>query len=216
MSVSTFVRRANAAIETVPAERFRSRRGEIKGLVEEVLPLAAFLKHLDVPSRRVKARLAPDDDDHDARIQVAGPEVDKGFLDATYFVEITTAASPVDYLRREALNRNGFAFGGTDIRREGSRLRGDDRIISQAVAVDGEAAVRDATVWVKNRIEVKSRRSYPKPCILLVNLEPDRRLTLPEWCTLTLDAATVVQPDVFKAIYAIDWQAPAVHAIAGG
>jgi hypothetical protein len=216
MSVPTFVRRANTAVEGASAEHFRSRSGELKGLIEEVLPLATFLKHLEIPSRRVTARLSSDDADHDAQIKVAGPEVDRGFLRAHYFVEITTAASPVEYLRREALNRNGFAFGGSDIRREGSRFRGDDRIISKAVAVDGEAAARDATTWGKDRIEAKSRKHYPTPCILLINVEPEKRLTLGEWYALTSSSTSIVQPGVFSSIYVIDWQAPAAHAIGPG
>lgn len=207
LTVPVFVRRAYAALEALDGDayRWRSTKEGIKELVEEVIPLAALLKHLEIPNRHLRCRFIGGDRGHDAEIKISGPEVNHDFWAPHYFVELTTALSPYDYLHREALIRYGSVFGGTDISRIGSKKRGDDQIVSRAQAQDGEAPMHNATAWVKERLAAKAEKTYPSPCILVVNVEPDRPLNLGEWAELAREVYSSVDRDRFKMTFVVNW-----------
>jgi len=172
--------------------------------MEEILPLAVFLKFLEVPNRNVRCKFKGGSDEYDAEISIIGPEVERGYFKPHYFVEITTAVSPVDYLRREALNRNGYVFHDPDIRRIGSRINGKDKIINQATALDGETEVKNAVTSVKKRIHSKGGKIYPKPCILIINVVPEWPLSLEEWCYLKAQVESLVDRVTFERTYVVD------------
>lgn len=206
LSVPVFVRRAYSALEALDGDQYRMRStAGAKELIEEIIPLAALLKHLEIPDRHVRCRFVGGDQDHDAQIRISGPEVEHGLIEHRYFVEVTSAISPDDYLQREALTRYGHVFGGGDIRRIGSKRRGDDQIVSRAVAVDGQAAVENAITWVKRRLIAKAARDYPSPCILAVNVEPERPLSLSEWSMLAREVQASVDRDRFKLTFVVNW-----------
>ena len=215
LTVPVFVRRAYAALEALDGDKYRSRSAKagVKDLVEEVIPLAALLKHLEIPARRLRCRYLGGDQAYDAEIKISGPDVDHGFLEPHYFVELTTAISPHDYLRREALTRYGSVFGGTDISRDRSRKRGVDEIISRAQAQDGETPMHNAIAWVKERLTAKARKTYPSPCILAVNVEPDRPLHLGEWSALAREVHGSVDRDRFKLAFVVNWYSNVVFQI---
>jgi hypothetical protein len=186
---------------------------ESKELIEEVLPLAAFLKHLEIPGRKIRCRYVGGTDNYDARIRITGVEVERGFLAPSYFVEITGAAFPKDYLRREALTRNGHVFGGPRIRRVGSRARGTAGVVSEAAAVDGEAAVREMVRWTESAIARKAEKDYPEPTILLVDVLPDRPLRHSEWCSVTEEVGDRLDRTAFAHVYWDEWSSNSVFLL---
>lgn len=205
LDTSTFVSRAYAAVESLSERDVRIRqRGGSKELLEEVMPIAAFLKSFEVPGRRLRAKCFFDNGNRDAVLQVEGHEAEKGILEPSYFIEVTSAVSSLDYLRREALHRNGFVFGGDRIRRVGSRQRGDDEIVSEAVAENGEQAVHACAMWIIERLKEKAVKSYPQPCILLLGAQPDRPLDLDEWSEVCRKVASARVVTEFAAVAAID------------
>ena len=125
LSAEVFVRRAFQEIETLDQRESRLRKGSAKKLIEEVLPLARFFRHFDLPWRKVRCRFFGASHKYDAKITVCGPEVERKLLKPLYFVEVTTAVSPNEYLRREATGRYGGVFISGEIRRVGSRGHGD-------------------------------------------------------------------------------------------
>ena len=131
LTASVFVRRAYNAIAALDGDEFRARRDDVKGLVEEVMPLAVLAKHLENPELQVRCKYVGGDANHDARLRLSGVPVDQGFFERDYYVEVTSALSPLDYLRREALTRYGSVFVGSEIKRVRSRKRGIDEIVSQ-------------------------------------------------------------------------------------
>jgi hypothetical protein len=214
LTVPVFVQRVYAALESLGGDEYRMRSIDgAKELIEEVVPLAALLKHLEVPDRHLRCKFVGGHLDHDAQIRISGPEVDRGFLENNYHVEITSAVSPLDYLRREALTRYGHVFGGPDIHREGSRRTGNDKIVSRAVAEDGEAAIHNAITWVKERLAAKAGKRYRKPCILAVNVEPDRPLSLSEWSKLATEVRGDVDRDRFQWAFVVNWLTNTVFRI---
>jgi hypothetical protein len=205
LTVSEFVRRAYRELETLTNDEYHLRQGEGNGkLVEEILPLAAFLKHFERPGRSLKCRLFLGNQNYDAKILLNGYGVEKGYLEDSYFVEVTSAVSPQEYLKREALVRYG-SFAGCSVRRVGSKKKGNDRIEGQG-GNDIDSPVKDALEWTKNALKKKydKKEPYPSPCMLVVQVEPDRPLNLHEWGTVVSGIQNTVDRDKFRATYIVN------------
>jgi hypothetical protein len=119
LTTSVFVQRAYRELDSININDYFLRQGDgTKKIIEEILPLTAFLKHFERPGRRVKCRYFRNNQNYDAIIKIGGYEVEQGFIDDSYFVEVTLAEEKkYTYLRRESLARYGFVFGGDSIRR---------------------------------------------------------------------------------------------------
>ena len=205
LSTSTFVSRAYSTLEQFTANEFRLRKGKgCKELVEEIIPIAAFLKHFERPGRKVTCKYYPGNQNYDAKIRVQGDELRYDYIKRSYYLEVTSAVSSYDFLEREALARYGSIFGGGDIRRVRDRRNGTDEIVSKAVAEDGDAVVIKASEWVKGRLKAKANKTYPDPCILLVQVEPERPLYLHEWLTVVENVRGSVDRKVFAATFLVN------------
>ena len=214
LSTTAFVQRAYRAVERLDGDAFRMRSGDgTKALVEEVMPVAALMKHLETPSRRVRCRLAPENASHDAQLRMSGTEVEHGYFKSAYHLEVTCATAPTDFLTREALTRNGYVYGGGDIRREGSRKKGNDRVVSKATAVSGTAAVGNLVSWIADRIAAKSAKPYPQPCILVIGVSPERNFTARDWADLVDSIPADSDHLTFEFRYIVDWGTNNVFAI---
>jgi hypothetical protein len=206
MPALEFAGRAYAAVEALDEqEYFLRQRDGTKELIEEVLPLAALVKHLETPGRSVSCRHVGGASDHDGEIRMMGREVDQGFWKPQYFVEVTTATFPKEHFRREALARDGSVFMGPEISRVGSRRQGNDRIVSEAMGEDLDAPLLTAISWVRERLMAKNRNSYPRPCLLVVNIEPDRPLSLREWGELAKAVHGSVSATAFERTFIVEW-----------
>jgi hypothetical protein len=217
LTVSSFVQRAYKELEALNNEQYYLLQGEdIRKLVQEILPLTAFLKHFERPDRRIKCRYFSGNQNYDAKLKLEGADIDKGFFEAAYFVEVTKAEDEAhEHLRREALHLYGSVFEGKDIRKVGSKRKGTYKIESHAVAVDMDYDVKEAMELVKKVLEKKyaKRKPYPSPCLLLVQVETGRPLALTEWCTFVKEIQSAVNREKFRATYIIDWWTNTVLAI---
>lgn len=204
LTSATFVRRAYDELRRVPQPEFFSRAGPTKQLIEEVLPLAAFLKHIELPDQRVRCRYYGPTSPFDARIALDGHWVRKGIIEPHYYIEITTAIAPRAHLHREALRRYGSVFHDPDIQREGIRREGTDRIVSKARALDASLPPIEVSTWIATCIAKKILNHYPQPCILLVNAEPASPLDFSEWATVRAGLASV-NKGWFAYAYVVNW-----------
>ena len=68
--------------------------------------------------------------------------VQLGKLQPAYFLEVTSAVSAVDHLKREANESNGGDFHGEAIHVEGKRSEGTRRVVSEPVAEDSTSSGR--------------------------------------------------------------------------
>jgi hypothetical protein len=210
LPTAEFVERAYSAFEGLDADSIRMRRGDgTKKLIEEVLPIAAFLKYLEIPERRITCRLAEANQDHDAMIRVSGTYVEHGYFQASYYVEVTTAPSPWDHLEREAVTTNGFVFGGGKIRRDPTT----GQLVSEAVAVNGTDAVTNLAASTAARIEDKCLNTYQQPCILILAVHPERPFEITEWAELASGVSQAGNRDRFAARYAVDWSTNMVFPV---
>lgn len=213
LTAPVFVGRAYAAMAALDGDKYRARSAGVKELVEEVMPLAALLKHLENPELHVRCKYVGGEASHDARLRLSGMPVDQGFFERNYYVEVTSAVSPLDYLRREALTRYGSVFGGPEIKRVRSRKRGIDEIVSQAAAQDGDSPLLEAITWVNERLSAKAEKEYPQPCILVVNVEADRPLGLGEWAALAKGVSGKAAQAKFRKTYIVEWYGNVVFSI---
>lgn len=204
LSVPVFVSRAWAELAKLSGDEYRMRSlPGSKQLIEEIAPVAVLLLHLWSPGRSVRCRFVGNQQQHDAELTVAGPDVERGPYEPRYFVEVTTAAHPDEHLRREALTRNGFVYLGGPIRRV--KAKGEKRgpIVSQIEAVDHDELVRDVTKWVGEAIARKSTKGYPSPCILLVNVDAERPLSVDEWATVQSKVRGGIDRARFAHVFAV-------------
>ena len=204
LSVPVFVSRTWAELAKLAGDEYRMRRlPGSKQLIEEVFPVAVLLLHLWSSPRTIRCRFVGSTKKHDAELTMSGREVDRGFYHPRYFVEVTMAAHPDEHLRREALTRNGFVHLGGPIRRVNQKGAKRRPLVSEVVAVDGDALVRDVVEWVSTAVEKKATKDYPSPCILLVNVDAERPLSVEEWAQVQSKVRDRVDRDRFAHVFAV-------------
>jgi hypothetical protein len=208
LSASEFCQRAYDALDQLSKEDLLLRKSKgSKQLLEEVLPIATFAKYLERPGRKAFMRCFGGNNPYDGMVYLSGQEVEHGFLQSEYYLEVTTANSPSDYLHREGIARNVPVFGGEKIERVGSKKNGNDIIVSKAIAEDGESAVNKAAEWCIKAINAKIQKEYPSPCILLVGCLPTRCLNPIEWGKVVQEVVNATSPNKFSGVYIIQaWE----------
>ena len=175
LPASEFADRAFAALEGVPDDiAIHLRVGDVKKLIEEILPIAVFAKRFDAIERRVHCKyLGASDDDADAEITLNGRAVDLGFYAERLLIEATCAEDDKAYLRREALARHGGVFTGKNIRRIGRRGAPESRIESVPDVRDGGSGPIEMAGAVRAAVDRKAAKKYSPERVLVVRLDPD-------------------------------------------
>lgn len=204
----TFVKRAYLEINKIDNKEFFLRKNiESKKIIEEILPIATFLKYFETPERQIKCRYFSSVQNYDAIIRITGIEVEQRFLDKEYFLEVTVAEQEkIEYLKREAMARYGSVFGGDNIRRIKDKKRGVNEIESKATSQDFDFPVKKAIELTRTAIQKKLNKVYPKPCILLVQVTPDRTLSFSEWAEIGEKVRdSLPQNSAFKFIFIVNW-----------
>ena len=196
-----FAKLAYQEAASLTNEEYFKLSGSAKQLIEEILPIALLAQHLRTPELHVDIRWFNDSEARDGKIRLQGKPVDIGFYQAEYFVEVTTAVSPKDYLQREALYEDGIVYGGDTIHRHGKR---GSPIISEPEVLEGKATVIRATNWIIDCVRAKASKTYPNPCILIVNVKPEKSLSILDWAYIFETIQTDVIESDFESIYAID------------
>ena len=206
LSVSTFVRRAYQEFDGFDTKSLNLRQGDgTKKFIEEILPLTAFLKWFERPGRQVKCRYYSGNQNFDAKIRVSGREVEYGYIPRELFIEVTSPEDEkYEHLRREGLAHEGCVFGGNNIEKK-KNDQGIDTIVSKPMAQDAECIVGQTVMLVKTALDKKNKKVYPNPCILVVQVRPERLLYLSEWLQLVQDVKTEINLEKFWATIIVDW-----------
>ncbi len=205
LSTAVFVSRAYSAVEKISRNDFFMRpSNEDKKVIEEIMPIAAFLKHFEIPGRTVKCKYYGGNHIYDAKIRILLSWARKEPLEANYFLEVTTAISKNEHLAREELALTGFTFGDVNIKSEGSKRKGTYKIVLQATGEDFDAPVTKISELIKKCLDKKSKKQYPPPCILLIQAEPDRLPTIHEWSTIVSNISGSVDRKAFAATFIVD------------
>jgi hypothetical protein len=153
----------------------RSRRS--KKLLEEILPLAAFVQARYGPGRRLRIRWRGGNQGYDALLRCSGAVVENMKIPRTQYIEVTTAVHPTEYLVREQVNAEGFSFGARGTRRDPKTRK----IISVPVACENVSHLEALTTLIRARIAEKASKRYPAQTCLLVQCELGVVVLEEEW-----------------------------------
>lgn len=129
----------------------------------------------------------------DAVLHQRGGYVDRGLEPAEAYVEVTGAMHPKDYLLREKLDKDGFAFAPAGLSRE-EKTR---EIKSEAVGHGNFSHIEEFTGFVIAEIEKKVSKEYTKHTTLIVNcvlniFDPD------EWDVLVSGVRNRLPPNRYR------------------
>jgi hypothetical protein len=213
LTAATFAQRAFREMEALSNESYwqRPKEDHSKFLIEEVLPLAMVAKHLDIPGRRVRCKYLGPSGKSDGQVKIDGEWVKAGFLKPFYNVEVTLAQFEKAHYVREALARYGSVFDDPDIHRIGLKKWGNGRIVSRAVAKDGDQTIKDSVHWIAKAAAKKIEKSYPQPCLLIIAIDPGRPLALGEWLEVIKSFPRDATRHKFELTFLVHTDVGAVH-----
>lgn len=166
--------------------RLRLREGKCKKLIEEVLPISAFLRCFERPGLNLYCEYFSGNQNYDAKIYCGGLLVEKQSLKGEYFLEVSIACHPKDYLKRECLEKGLPSFGGDDI----ERLK-NGTIKSSPEVSDPDKLIETHFDFIKSRIEGKNKIQYPSNTYLILPLFPDTLITHDEWIEIICRLASI-------------------------
>lgn len=163
--------------ETNGASRLRMRASEVeKKLLEEILPICKYVQARYRTGRYISVRWKSGSQQHDAELIQIGTYIDKGFYPNQAYLEVTCANHQNDYLSRELLDKQGFAFNADGLKRQKDRS-----IESVPVAHTNQDFVERFSEKLLNRILSKANIPYPENTSLIVSCSPDRLYTPDDW-----------------------------------
>jgi len=170
----------------------RTRRA--KKLLEEVLPLAAFIQGRYRPGCRLQIRWIGGNQSFDARVIYRGPLVDWKGIPKRQYLEVTTAVQQTEYLVRERLDSEGGSFTAAGTRRD-SRTK---KIISVPVVYEHADQVAELAALICNRVADKASRDYPPATSLLVHCDLGVVVLEDEWEELVRAVRALLRIEVTR------------------
>jgi hypothetical protein len=178
-----FCRAAYDALEAIKAEPggitelqgSTSRRA--KKLLEEILPLAAFIQARYGPGSRMQVRWSGGSQPYDAQGFYRGGLVDRGFLPAEQYLEITTAEPVNEYLVRERMAKHGGSFATAGTRRDPVTRE----VLSDPVAVEHSEEMDGFVRLILERVQEKVGHGYPENTALVVHCNLGEVILEDDW-----------------------------------
>lgn len=103
------------------AHRLRERRGAIKPLIEELLPICRYIQTFYGVGNYISVRWIDGNQSFDAKMEAKGNMVNQGDWPSSGTLEVTRAVHKNEHLMRELLNSKGGGFGWMGSRQERER-----------------------------------------------------------------------------------------------
>lgn len=185
LPAEAFIKNAFSAFENLQQSDngktiLRLRKGDFaKKLIEEILPIAIFLKYFKKLGVNLHCQYFPGDQSgYDAKMYCEGTLVENHFLKSEYSLEVSLACHPKDYLMRECLEKGVPCFGGDGI----ERLR-NGTIESVPIVTDPDEIIQKLANWIESRLTSKENKGYPDAAstFLIIPIFPDILLWPNEW-----------------------------------
>ena len=159
-------------------EELRLKRSpRAKKLLEEVLPLASFIRSRYGPGCRIKIRWLSGNQQFDARVLYRGAVVDRMSIPKRQYLEVTTAVHPTEHLVRQHLQATGGAFSARGTHRDPKTKQ----IVSVAVANEHSDTIAEFAALICSRVAAKASLKYPRSTTLLVNCDLGEVVLEDEW-----------------------------------
>lgn len=148
------------------AEYIRTRRGDTKKLLEELLLISRWVQTYYRLGRYISICWIDDNQPFDAEIRQHGEYIDRGHFPALAHLEVTCAMHENEYLLRQIMNTEGVAYAP-----EGVTKRKGKPPKSEAVAFSGQEQVLRFVPYVVDRIKAKSQKAYPPHTSLIIGCD---------------------------------------------
>ncbi len=153
------------------------RTSRAKKMVEEILPIAAYVQARYGPGLELRVRWRGGSQQHDARLLCSGVKAEYLRMPAVQHLEITTAVHPNEYLVREHLHREGFSFSPHGTRRDAITKH----TVSTPTVRSGDEAQRELADRVRSGILAKAAKAYPPNTSLIVRCVVNAPVLDDEW-----------------------------------
>ena len=148
-----------------------------KKMLEELLPLAAYVQARYGVGSRLLIRWPGGNRPYDASLSVSGLDVEYRGVPKRQFLEVTTACHRNDYLVREHLHKTGGAFAP----RSTARVPKTRGTVSTPSVHSYRENEREFIAQVGEAIKAKASKSYPPSTVLLVRLVVHLPILDDEW-----------------------------------
>lgn len=165
------------------------RPRNIKELIEEILPISVYVwskyrlgNYIQVCWTSRTARF-------DAEIKV---------MEESYFLEVTCAVHPNEYLVRELLNKQGYCYAADGVKKIGRD------ITTEYISYDNSSFIESFVDSIALRIHKKMRKNYPENTILVICCELDIGYFSKEWNILEEKVRALNIEHSFKEIFVYD------------
>jgi len=179
--------------------QMRLRKGKDKKLIEEILPISSFLRCFERPGLDLYCEYFSGSQKFDAKIYCEGLLVQRQSLKAEYFLEVSIACHPKDYLKRECLEKGIPVFGGNKI----ERLK-NGNIKSSPEASDRKGSIEEHFEFIRARIRQKIGKGYPPNTYLIVPLFPDTLLMADGWIEVINRLTAIENTSKFCGLFIYD------------
>lgn len=164
------------------AAKLRERQRPEKRLLEELLPLCRYIQAFYGPGLYLSICWVTGQQ-YDARVESRGGLVDAGHWPTEGTLEVTQAVHQNEFLLRERLNADGFAFGIDGLIRTVGPS-GEKTVTSVPTSYTNQSYIDDFAEIMLEAINKKIAKGYPTGTTLIVD------------CTLT----TVFLPDEWEQL----------------
>ncbi len=179
-----------------------------KLLIEEIEPLAFVARSLQSSGYRVEIRFTGDRERYDGELLLSKDEGSRGAAKHCFHVEVVRAQFGGDHLIREASHRmrqDGIRHVQVDpsIRRASSGIAGIPAVECGGEAFHNGFVIQDLIASIGRSIESKTSKSYPAPCLLVVDAHPffsDLLLSSEDWQEVLVECSVLVDRGPFEAI----------------
>lgn len=162
----------------------RERRGPLKQLIEELLPICRYVQTFYGPGQYISVRWVYGNQTFDAKVETTGKMVENGMWPPSGTLEITQAVHKNEYLMRELLNSKGGGFG-LDGLTPGKGRRGAREIESVPTSYTNQSYINDMRDIVLKAIEAKvvklANGDYPEDTTLIVDCSLTTVFLSNEW-----------------------------------
>lgn len=177
----------------------RLRKGDFcKKLVEEIFPIANFLGSFERVGLNVECQYFSGDQSFDAKIYCDGLLVDKKAVLNEYFLEVSLACHPKDFLKRQALEQGVPFFGGYSIEKTNGIIHSTPEVHSN------DLIVLEHLNFIQSRINKKAAGCYPDNTYLIIPLFPDSIILWDEWIRIIGKMYGGISSMPFSGIFVYD------------
>ncbi|MEZ0315506.1 MAG: hypothetical protein ACAH10_01325 [Methylophilaceae bacterium] len=181
-------------------ERLRMRTSNLeKRLIEELLPICKYVQTNYRAGRYISVKWINGSQQFDAELNQSGYYIDKNYFPSTSYIEVTCIMHPNEYLSRELINTDGYAFGLDGLKREKDR-----KITSIPVSHSNFDFIDTYCQLVIDGIFKKSEIQYPADTSLVVQCFLNTLYTPDEWRKLCDEVRGKLPNHNFREIFIYD------------